>query len=136
MRLRLRIGTNDDLSNIYNLHLKCFSGGDVWYKSIMGQYIDNSLVVESCDTGKLLGCLFQGNITPANLNEVSTKVDDFEFIDSDFTNYIDLNKLYPAILLVCVDPDYRSKGIGRKLIQAHINSNKDKGLMNLKSTRH
>lgn len=136
MKIHLKLGTIKDLDSVYDLHRKCFQEGDLWYKSIMGQYIDNSLILELIDSNKIIGFLLQGkinilnnsdNLIFDNMNIENTSdntIDNkFIFINNDYSNKIDLKKKYNAILLVCIDPDYRSKGLGKKLINNFISMN-------------
>ena len=67
MKLQIRKSNINDLYNIYDLHIKCFiNKSDHWYKSIITQYLNNSIVIELINENKIIGVLLQGNLIPCN----------------------------------------------------------------------
>lgn len=133
MKIKFRRGKNSDLDNIYELHTRCFSPNDHWYKSAIGNFLDNSIVIEinqETITNPIIGVLLQGLITPCNkkfnlLNGDSSgyKEDVFEPVN-ETGKYLQENDLhyneYHGILMICVDPNYRGKGLAKRLIEKHF----------------
>ena len=121
MKLKIRRGEPKDLDKMYEMHLKCFDKNDCWYKSAMANYINDSIIIEiidEIDFGRIIGILLQGNITPCDKDEVITKNN----IDID----IDGHKSYSGIMMICVDPEFRGKCLGNKLIEKHFLDNPNK----------
>jgi ribosomal protein S18 acetylase RimI-like enzyme len=123
-KMKIRKGTDNDLDGIYECHLKCFDKGDLWYKSIIQQSIYNSYVVEKVEDGSIIGVLLQGQSTPC---EDSDK-DNFKQItptgDILVKNKLHMEYLH-GILMLCVDPEFRNKGLAKMLIEIHFNENKN-----------
>lgn len=140
MKIKIRRGTQDDLDQIYELHTKCFSQMDCWYKSSIRPYLEKSIVIEISGTEKIIGLLLQGYITPCNKkydientgeleNPSQTyKSDIFEPVNPNGeifqTNNFQYQQIY-GIVMICVDPTYRGKGFGKKLIEKHFADNKN-----------
>lgn len=143
MKVKFRRSTNDDLEAIYNLHTKCFSKPDQWYKSAIKNYLNKGILIETTDKNNLsliIGVLLQGSITPCNqkidieaqsLEDASTtdklidsnyKEDIFEPLTENghlfLKNNIHLKPL-DGIVMICIDPKFRGKGLGKKLIEKH-----------------
>lgn len=130
MKIKLRRSTQTDLDNVYDLHTKCFNNADYWYKSNIQHYLDNGIIIEIKDTNVVIGILLQGNITPCNKKmdintDIEYKEDIFELINDKGNNF-DPYKEYYGIVMICIDPKYRGKGLGKKLIQTHFDDNKNK----------
>jgi ribosomal protein S18 acetylase RimI-like enzyme len=133
MKLVFRQSNQKDIDNIYDLHIKCFSNGDQWYKSVIKNYLNNGLVVEY--NNKIIGVLLQGSVIPCSIsiNDTLFKDDNYKpDIFEPINNYGELilkNNLqyneYFGIVMICVDPIYRGKGIAKKLIEKHIQVNKN-----------
>jgi ribosomal protein S18 acetylase RimI-like enzyme len=121
MKLVVRRSTNDDLDLIYNLHKLCFDPSDQWYKSIIMQYLNSGIIIEN--KSKIIGVILQGSITPT----VSTDI--FEYVNDNgelfFNDNMHLKELY-GIVMICIHPKYRNKGLAQKLIQKHFDDNNDK----------
>ena len=124
MKCYIRKSNYKDLDNIYNLHINCFNINDQWYKSIIGQYINNGIIIE-IDNNQIIGILLQGDITPCSNSEKN----DFIPINDkgiEFYNNLDHIKNQYGIVMLCVDNNFRNKGIATKLINTFLNLNKDK----------
>ena len=132
MKVKFRRSCNDDLENIYNLHIKCFSSSDHWYRSHIKNFLNNGIVIES--NNNIIGVCLQGTITPCtritgslfsdfNMNDTFEPTNDNgkEFLENEI-HYKDLH----GIVMICVDPSYRGKGLAKKLIEKHLIDNKDK----------
>ena len=133
--MKFRKTNNQDLDNIYELHLKCFSDNDRWYKSIISQYLYNGYILE-LENKTIIGVLLQGNITPCNnnssifSNNLNTKLL-CDFIPTndygnDFLNNNDHLKEYYGITMICINPKYRGRGLSKIMIKQHINDNLNK----------
>jgi ribosomal protein S18 acetylase RimI-like enzyme len=129
MKVKIRRTTNDDLDSIYELHTKCFSQNDYWYKSAIKNYIDTGIVVEN--NSKIIGVLLQGSITPCNKDSelFGKNIDIFEPVNiygKDFYNNKQQFMEIQGIMMICIDPKYRGKGLAKKLIEIHFKDNIDK----------
>ena len=161
MKIKIRRSCQSDIEQIYDLHARCFSQSDHWYKSNIGHYLDNGIVIETKDTNKIIGVLLQGSITPCNQafnadnsssnfslfastdtdtntdQETQTKTntglgykaDEFNPINDTgkffLTNSLQFKELY-GIVMLCIDNDFRGKGLGKKLIEKHWQDNSNK----------
>lgn len=160
MKVKFRRGTQADLELVYELHTRCFSIPDQWYKSVIKHYLDKGIIVEVINqdlTTKIIGVLLQGTITPCNqkitaesaqvtLNPFDSinssnptnlsdstnlgyKEDVFEPVSSNGKLFLSTNLIYKelyGIVMICVDPNYRGKGLGKKLIEKHWTDNPNK----------
>jgi len=129
MKLKLRRSTQSDLENIYLLHTKCFNNSDQWYRSNIQHYLDNGILVEIKETNEIIGILLQGNITPCNKKldiniDSNYKEDIFESV-SDKGKLFDSYKEYYGIVMICIHPSYRGKGMAKKLIDKHFDDNQN-----------
>ena len=113
MIVKIRKSNIIDLDNIFILHNLCFSFNDRWYKNAISQYIDNSLVIEY--NNNIIGILLQGNFIPLTNKEILINKLDNE----------SLNKEVYGIVMLCIHPNYRNKGLASKLINIHINLDKN-----------
>lgn len=138
MKIKIRRSCQTDLDSVYDLHKKCFKESDCWYKSNIRHYLDKGIIVESIkeDTKKVIGILLQGFITPCNKKydcdeNIGTDYNEDQFDPVNETgkyfldNNIHFKELY-GIVMVCVDPDYRNRGIAKKLIKKHFQDNPNK----------
>jgi len=155
MKVKFRRGCQSDLEQVYDLHTRCFAGADHWYKSAIKHYLDKGIIVEIINkdlSKQVIGVLLQGSIIPcnpkmttepANIPEESNlfdysskqsldigyKEDHFEPVTSNgkifFDNNLHLRDLY-GIVMICVEPNYRGKGLAKKLIEKHIKDNSSK----------
>jgi ribosomal protein S18 acetylase RimI-like enzyme len=112
MKLLIRKSLYSDLEEIYNLHILCFELNDRWYKNAISDYIDNSIIIEY--KNKIIGVLLQGNFKPLIGNEIAN-------IELDI-----LKKQVYGIVMICIHPNYRNKGLANKLITNHFNLNPNK----------
>ena len=127
MKIKLRRSTQNDLEKIYGLHTQCFNNSDLWYRSNIQHYLNSGIVIEN-DT-EIIGVLLQGNIIPCNKKiEVESdqeyKEDVFDPINDKGYNF-DPFKEYYGIVMICIHPKYRGKGLGKKLINKHFDDNKN-----------
>ena len=141
MKVKLRRGCQSDLEQVYQLHTKCFSISDCWYKSTIKHYLDKSIILEINNNDskkKIIGVLLQGSITACNLkiidentNQINAfdnsnnlndfndgyKEDVFEPITSNgklfLLNNLHLKDLY-GIVMICIDPKFRGKKLSKK----------------------
>jgi len=130
MKILLRNTLTSDLDFIFELQNKCFYPSDRWYKMVINQYIKDGIVIEY--NNKIIGVLFQGTMVPCNdLNSIEL-VDDYS--DLFIKNKEHLKEIY-GILMICIDPDYRKKGLAQILINKHLTMNKNKLLcLNVRHT--
>lgn len=166
MKVKFRRGCQSDLEQVYELHTKCFSVPDQWYKSAIKHYLDKGIIVEviNKDSSKrIIGVLLQGGITACNqkmdvesvdllpdttnpfdysskLSNSNTQIsntndgykeDIFEPVTPNgkifLTNNLHLKELY-GIVMICVNPEFRGKGLAKKLIEKHWKDNPNKVL--------
>lgn len=134
MKIIIRKSNNNDLDNIYNLHINCFNSGDTWYKQIIAQYLDKGIIIEIKETNQIIGILLEGNIIPCNkkcesITSPNYKEDIFEPLTENgqiiFNNNKHFESMY-GIVMLCIHPNYRSKGLANKLIQKHFIKNNNK----------
>jgi ribosomal protein S18 acetylase RimI-like enzyme len=163
MNIIIRNSTLNDLDEIYNLHIKCFSYGDHLYKSILYQYVNKGFVIEIIhNTQKeIIGVLLEGFIKPYNSTQYNTNINYdnqdkiLAFNDNSSNNNLLINnnnilseyqetfmsineksaqfmkqnnhnKEYYGIIMLCINDNYRSKGLGTKLILKHLETNTNK----------
>jgi ribosomal protein S18 acetylase RimI-like enzyme len=125
--MKIRRSLKIDIDKIYDLHTKCFNSSELWYRPNIQHYLDCGIVIEK-DT-EIIGVLLQGNITPCNRrmdieSEQEYKEDIFEPIN-DKGVLFDQFKEYYGIVMICIHPNYRGKGLGKKLIEKHFDDNKN-----------
>jgi ribosomal protein S18 acetylase RimI-like enzyme len=136
MKVKIRRSSQDDLDAVYNLHTKCFKTTDQWYKSAIRQYLDKGIVVVCLKTNMICGVMLQGTIIPCNKNfkldgdgvnnEESEKFEPINFMGTAFMESgLNRQEIY-GIVMICVDPEYRGKGLAQKLIEKHFADNKDR----------
>ena len=123
MKVTMRKSVINDLDKIYNLHNLCFSFNDRWYKNSISQYIDNSIILEN--NNEIIGFLLQGNFKPV--------LDDEEFIKESeiLVNEKELKNDVYSIVMICIHPNFRNKGLASKLIVQHIKLNQNKEILYL-----
>jgi len=142
MKLKIRRGNQDDLDQVHELHTRCFSPTDCWYKSSIRPYLEKAIIIELSDTKQIIGVLLQGYIVPCNkkfeidekdkenVNSVEKyKEDIFEPVNTNGKLFMEKNIQYKqiyGIMMICVDPKYRGKGLAKKLIQKHFVDNVNK----------
>jgi ribosomal protein S18 acetylase RimI-like enzyme len=130
MKVKLRHTKPEDLEQVYELHERCFNKNDLWYRPNIRPFLDNGYVVE-CDT-KIIAVLLQGPITPCNKNMecYNNEYEDiFEPVNETGKIFVENNIIYKelyGIVMICVDSNFRGKGLGRKLIQKHFDDNPNK----------
>lgn len=138
MKLKIRRGNQNDLNKVYELHRKCFSTTDCWYKTSIRPYLEKGIILELADTKEIIGVLLQGYLTPCNkkmdIDENANsygnyKEDIFEPVNTNGRLFMEKNIQYKqiyGILMICVDSQYRGKGLGKKLIEKHFLDNPNK----------
>jgi len=124
MKVRMRKSNKGDIDNIYNCHKECFQQGDHWYKSTIQQFVDDSIVIESIDENKIIAVLLQGQIAPCDLSEVNDFIPESESGTIFKNNNLHLETC-TGITMLCVLPEYRGKGLAKKLIEQHFKENQD-----------
>ena len=125
MKVIIRRSNKGDMDGIYECHKECFKLSDHWYKSAIQQYVDKSYVIELDETRKIIGVLLQGPVIPCGASEV----DSFIPITENGKLYIEKQthlETNMGISMLCIHPEYRKKGLAKKLIQLHIKENPDK----------
>ena len=122
MKIRIRKSVKSDVDGIYDCHQLCFNLGDQWYKSSIKDYVDNSYIVEIIETKKIIGVLLQGSFTPCCTSEnfVPKTSTGIKFKNNNY--HLESNM---GILMLCVEPTYRNKGLAKKLIEQHLKQYKD-----------
>ena len=138
MKLKIRRGNQNDLNKVYELHRKCFSTTDCLYKTSIRPYLEKGIILELADTKEIIGVLLQGYLTPCNkkmdIDENANsygnyKEDIFEPVNTNGRLFMEKNIQYKqiyGILMICVDSQYRGKGLGKKLIEKHFLDNPNK----------
>lgn len=120
MKVKFRRSNNDDLENIYQLQIKSFNKNDQWYKSIIQQYLNNGIVIET--ENNIIGVLLQGQINACDGDEIFDPINE---IGEDFVRKNLHIKKLNGIVMLCIDPEYQRKGLGQKLINKHLEDNKN-----------
>lgn len=142
MKIKIRRSCNDDIDKIFNLHNICFSKNDCWYKSAISNYVDSGIVIEIVDSKEIIGVLLQGNILPCSDSFFDSKDELIELNkESDLgEGFIKDNlhkKEHMGIVMICIHPEYRNKGLAKKLINKHFNDNKGKLVcLNTRKSNH
>ena len=117
MKVLIRQSRNDDLENIYNLHIECFKQNDCWYKSAIGNHLNSGIVIEY--ENNIIGVLLQGNISICSPDEIYESInDDGNVFEKDIIRF--------GIVMICIHPNFRKKGLAKKLINKHFIINKNK----------
>jgi ribosomal protein S18 acetylase RimI-like enzyme len=136
MKVKFRRTTASDLDNIYDMHTKCFNTTDQWYKSAIKNYLATGIVIELNDTKEIIGVMLQGEMTPCNIKmSQSENNDDANYLGDIFEPLTNNGKILLAnkthyqpimgIVMICVNPKYRNRGLAQKLIEKHFTDNKD-----------
>ena len=132
MKAKIRRSCPNDLDTIYELHTRCFSQTDQWYKSAIKSHLDRGIIIELAEENKIIGVLLQGNIIPCNTNilDIDNNYQDiFEPLTENgkifVENKLHLKDLY-GIVMLCIDPEYQKKGLATRLIEKHFKDNKNK----------
>lgn len=118
-----------DLDKMYELHKLCFKNqSDQWYKAMFQQFTDKSLVIERESDKEIIAFLLQGSIIPCDSEDDSDNFIPLTTNGVDFKKRnLHLSEMY-GIVLLCVHPDYRGKGLAQKLITKHILINPNRTL--------
>lgn len=143
MKIKIRRSCNDDIDKIFDLHSLCFSKNDCWYKSAIANYVNNGIVIQVIDTNNIIGVLLQGNILPcSNFDKTSEffSNETFESVNDYGSVFFDDNlhkKEHMGIVMICIHPDFRGKGLAKKLIEKHFQDNKGKLVcLNTRKSNH
>jgi ribosomal protein S18 acetylase RimI-like enzyme len=122
MKIKIKKTCINDLDKIYELQNECFDFGDRWYKNSISQYLNNSFILEY--NNNIIGVLLQGLVNPITPNEIFEKnnniIDDVDIINNLYKN--ELNN----IVMLCIHPLYRNKGLAQILINEYFDFNKNK----------
>ena len=132
MNILIRKSHPSDLQQVYELSKKCFL-----YpldESKIMSYLNNSFVIETKDSSNIIGVLLQGILIPRNPDLSNTvdsnyKPDAFTPINSEHKLFLENNiycKNIHGIAMLCVDENFRSKGLAQKLIEKHWQDNPNK----------
>ena len=117
--VKIRRGNNNDITNVYEFHKLCFEQSDHWYKKMIEQNIDSSYVIEY--DNNIIGVLLYSEITACD----NSDIDNLEIIDSNYTNKQFYFKSFNGITMLCIHPDYRKKGLSKKLIELFFDEHKN-----------
>ena len=117
IKIKIRKALNEDLNNIYECHKQCFEIGDLWYKSIIQQHLNKGYIIETIENKTIIGIMLQGNVYACDNDE---KENFINYDKENFINYDILNKEYPGIIMICIHPNFRGKGLAKKLIELHF----------------
>ena len=127
MKIKIRRSKQEDLEKVHYLHTECFNSSDVWYKSNIQHYLNSGIIIEK--ETEIIGVLLQGTITPCNKK---MEIDNQEYNQDIFEPINDIGKYfnpfdeYYGIVMICIHPKYRGKGLSKKLIEKHFDDNKNK----------
>lgn len=127
MKIKIRRSTQEDIDKIYTLHTRCFDSTDLWYKSTIQHYLKSGIIIEK--ESEIIGVLLQGTITPCNKkmdieSDKEYKEDIFEPVNEK-GKFFDPFEEYYGIVMICIHPKYRNKGLAKKLIEKHFDDNKN-----------
>lgn len=114
VKIKIRKALNEDLNNIYECHKECFEIGDLWYKSIIQQHLNRGYIIETLENKTIIGIMLQGMVTACDSDEKEN------FINYEKENHDVLTKEYPGIIMICIHPNFRGKGLAKKLIELHF----------------
>ena len=125
MKVKIRSSQVSDLDQIFELHKLCFNSGDHWYKQFISQQLDTGIIVEGNKKDKniIIGILLQGDIIPTENKDNFDPASDSGKLILQEEYY---SKAIHGITMVCIHPDYRKKGLAKKLIDKHHTMNKNK----------
>ena len=134
MKIQIRKTNNDDLKSINDLQHKCFSKTDVWYESMIKNYLQDGYIMEVSKNihKKAIGVLLHGNITPCSSGILGYNGDVFvpnNDIGNEFINTNQHYKDFHGITMLCIHPTFQKKGFGQKLIEHYHELQKDKILV-------
>jgi ribosomal protein S18 acetylase RimI-like enzyme len=131
MKVVIRRTTNEDLDAVYDLHQKCFQPSDCWYKSYLRNFMSSGYVLVSVENNKFIGVLLEGDVVACADGSVDTGMEQF-IHDSEMGKYFVKDNKHKVVLhgmvMVCVHPRYRNKGLGGRLIDTFHKDNKNKEL--------
>ena len=124
MKVILRQSNNTDLEAIYELQTKCFNKSEHWYRSIIQNYLSNGYVLEIIlpNKIKIIGVLLHGEIIPCNEGILNNSGDIF-IPQNDYGKDFLQNNLHKkpleGIVMICIHPKFRNKGLAKKLISKY-----------------
>ena len=126
MNILIRKSRPSDLQQVYELNKKCFF--DHFDESRIMPYLDHGFVLEIEDSNKIIGVLLQGIIITRNPNLINTvnsnyKSNAFAPVNDAYKLFLENNiffkKIY-GIAMLCIDNNFRSKGLAKKLVETHL----------------
>jgi len=133
VKIKIRKALNEDLNNIYECHKQCFEIGDLWYKSIIQQHLNRGYIIETLEDKTIIGIMLQGMVTACDSDEKENFInyEKENFINYEKENFINyekenfITKEYPGIIMICIHPNFRGKGLAKKLIELHFQMHKN-----------
>jgi ribosomal protein S18 acetylase RimI-like enzyme len=131
MKIQIRNTNNSDLNIINDLQHKCFTNTDVWYETILKNYLTTGLILELIKDNKKkpVGVLLQGYIQPCSTGILGLSGDVFEPVNDYGHHFLKTNEQYNnihGITMLCIHPKYQKKGLATKLISYYHEINKNK----------
>ena len=118
--MKIRESNSEDIDNIYNLQIECFSKSDLWYRAIIQQYLDTGFVIEN-NNNKLIGVLLHGDINACDRGEEFIPLNDE---GKDFLNNNLQNEKFNGIVMICIHPEYQNQGLATILVKKYFDMNK------------
>jgi ribosomal protein S18 acetylase RimI-like enzyme len=118
--VKIRRGKNCDIDNMYECHKLCFTQSDQWYKRMIEQNIDMSFVIEY--NNSIIGIILYNTMIPCD----SSDVDNIEIINEAYKDKKYYHTPIDGITMLCIHPDFRNKGLAKKLIEVYLNEHKNK----------
>jgi len=124
IKVRFRKAVPEDLDGIYECHKLCFEDGDLWYKAILQQSLEDGYVMELIDSNKIIGVLLQGDVKACEMSELEGFVSLNDLGDKFKKNNLLMDEFF-GITMLCVDPNFRGKGLAKKMIDFHLKNSDD-----------
>lgn len=146
--MNIRKSNDNDLNEIFNLHLKCFDTADCLYKATFISLLANGIVIEK--ENKIVSFLSQELLSPCDIlplsmesidntndkylenlienttNEIKYDVDNFIPVNEIGISFkMNNNHIKPmyGISLIFVEREFRNTGIASAMISYHIEHN-------------
>lgn len=123
-KIRIRDAKNDDAEGIYECHKKCFDQADLWYRSTIQNFLKNCIVIEKTEDKIIIGVLIQGTIVACESSEIDSYVSKNKSGEIFKNNNLHIEPI-KGITMICIDPEFRNKGLAKKLIEKHFELTKN-----------